>query len=144
LVYLFILLGLAVVIAPLLSAMPSKGQRRKAAVRDQARQYGLRVSVRPPPEIPPRFRFATDTELVCYEKLLSKTLQLAGREVRFVRIGGVWQSILDEPTTPDWVLQLPDGVLVAELFERNVSIFWDERSGLEGLDQLNQAIESIG
>jgi len=75
---------------------------------------------------------------------LSKTLQLAGREVRFVRIGGVWQSILDEPTTPDWVLKLPDGVLVAELFERNVSIFWDERSGLEGLDQLNQAIESIG
>ena len=36
-VYVLIVLGFAVVIAPLMSAMPSKTQRAKAALRDQAR-----------------------------------------------------------------------------------------------------------
>ena len=43
-VYVLIVLGLAVVIAPLMSAMPSKSQRAKAALRDQARACNLRVS----------------------------------------------------------------------------------------------------
>ena len=43
-VYVLIVLGLAVVIAPLMSAMPSKSQRAKAALRDQARTCNLRVS----------------------------------------------------------------------------------------------------
>ena len=143
LVYLFIVLGLAVVIAPLMSAMPSKGQRRKAAVRDQARHYGLHVSIRPPPEIPPRFQFAADAELVCYQKLLPKALQCADRAHRYVYVGGQWQSIFDEEHPPDWVKKLPDGAVLAELSERNASIFWDERNGLEGLDRLHQAIEFI-
>ena len=48
------MLGLAVVIAPLMSAMPSKSQRAKAALRDQARACNLRVSLRPLPPIPAR------------------------------------------------------------------------------------------
>ena len=48
-VYVLIALGLAVVISPLISAMPTKAQRRKAAVRDQARALGLRVTLRPVP-----------------------------------------------------------------------------------------------
>lgn len=123
--------------------MPSKGQRRKAALRDQARQYGLGVIIRPAPEIPPRFKFFPDVELVCYQRLLPKTLQSAGRQFRYVRISGDWQSIFDDLPAPDWVNRLPDGAQVAELSERYVSIFWDERAGLEDLDQLNQAIEFI-
>lgn len=142
-VYLLILLGLAVVIAPLMSAMPSKGQRRKAAIRDEARQHGLRVSIRPPPEIPPRFRFFPDTELVCYERLLPKALQVTGRQFRYVRIQADWQSVFDDFTPPDWIQRLPGGAQVVELSERNVSIFWDERGGPEALAQIAQAIEFI-
>ena len=142
-VYLIILLGLAVVIAPLMSAMPSKGQRRKAAIRDQARQYGLRVSLRPPPEIPSRFEFSCEAELVCYERLLAKAMQAPGRQCRYVRIQGDWQSIFDDRSVPDWVTGLPGGAVVAELSERNASIFWDERGGVEALDQIHQAIELI-
>jgi hypothetical protein len=40
-VYVLIALGLAVVIGPLISAMPSKAQRRVAAVRDRAKELGL-------------------------------------------------------------------------------------------------------
>ena len=142
-VYFFILLGLAVVIAPLLSAMPSKGQRRKAALRDEARHCGLRVSIRPPPDIPPRFRFVPDVELVCYERMLPKALEAMGGQCRYVRLDGAWQSIFDDQPPPGWVHQLPEGALVAELSERNVSIFWDERGGLEDLATLHQAIELL-
>jgi len=142
-VYLLILLGLAVVIAPLMSAMPSKVQRQKAAIRDQARQHGLRVSIRPPPDIPPRFRFVPDSELVCYERMLPKSLQATGRRCCYVRLDGVWQSIFDDLTPPDWVTRLPQGALVAELSERNVSIFWDERGGPDDLSRLHQAIDLI-
>ena len=69
-VYVLIVLGLAVVIAPLMSAMPSKSQRARAALRDQARACNLRVSLRPLPPIPPRFRFESDDEFACYEKRL--------------------------------------------------------------------------
>ena len=142
-VYFFILLGLAVVIAPLLSARPSKGQRRKAALRDEARQYGLRVSIRHPPDIPPRFRFAPADELVCYERMLPKVLQAAGRQCRYVRLDNEWRSIFDDLPPPDWVRRLPEGAVVAELSERNASIFWDERGALEDLATLHQAIELI-
>lgn len=142
-VYLLILLGLAVVVAPLLSAMPSKGQRRKAALRDAARQYGLRVSIRPPPDIPPRFRFAPDAELVCYERMLPNGLQAPGRQCRYVRLDNEWRSIFDDLPAPDWVHRLPEGAVVAELTERNASIFWDERGALEDLATLHQAIELI-
>ena len=83
-VYVMIVLGLAVVIAPLMSAMPSKSQRAKAALRDQARTSNLRVSLRPLPPIPPRFRFASDDEFACYERRLSARLHVAGRDDRFV------------------------------------------------------------
>jgi len=142
-VYLLSLLGLAVVVAPLLSAMPSKGQRRKAALRDAARQYGLRVSIRPPPDIPPRFRFVPDGELVCYERMLPKGLQALGRQCRYVRLDNEWRSIFDDLPPPDWVRRLPEGAVVAELSERNASIFWDERGGLEDLATLHQAVELI-
>ena len=83
-VYVLIVLGLAVVIAPLMSAMPSKSQRAKAALRDQARTCNLRVSLRPLPPIPPRFRFASDDEFACYESRLSAPLHLARRDERFL------------------------------------------------------------
>ena len=76
-VYVLIVLGLAVVIAPLMSAMPSESQRAKAALRDQARACNLRVSLRPLPAIPPRFRFASDDEFACYERRLSADNRLS-------------------------------------------------------------------
>ena len=85
-VYVLIVLGLAVVIAPLMSAMPSKSQRAKAALRDQARACNLRVSLRPLPPIPARFRFESDDEFACYERRLSPHLHSTGRDERFVSV----------------------------------------------------------
>ena len=142
-VYVLIVLGLAVVIAPLMSAMPSKSQRAKAALRDQARACNLRVSLRPLPPIPPRFRFASDDEFACYESRLSAHLRLAGRDERFVSIDGEWSPTTGVSTAPKWLSALPSGVAFVELSEQTVSIFWNEKEGVEGLHTLSQAIDSI-
>ena len=142
-VYVLIVLGFAVVIAPLMSAMPSKSQRSKAALRDQARACNLRVSLRPLPAIPPRFRFASDDEFACYGRRLSRPLHVAGRDERFVSIDGEWSSTTGVSTAPKWLSALPSGVAFVELSEQTVSIFWNEKEGVEGLHTLSQAIDSI-
>jgi hypothetical protein len=142
-VYVLIVLGLAVVIAPLMSAMPSKSQRAKAALRDQARACNLRVSLRPLPPIPARFRFASDDEFACYESRLSLHLHLAGRDERFVSVDGEWSPTMGVSNAPEWLSALPSGAAFVELSEQTVSIFWNEKEGLDGLNTLSQAIDSI-
>ena len=142
-VYVLIVLGLAVVIAPLMSAMPSKSQRAKAALRDQARAFNLRVSLRPLPPIPARFRFELDDEFACYERRLSPHLQLTGRDERFVSVDGEWSPTKGVSPVPQWLSALPSGAAFVELSEQTVSIFWNEKEGPDGLHTLSQAIDSI-
>ena len=142
-VYALIVLGLAVVIAPLMSAMPSKSQRAKAALRDQARACNLRVSLRPLPPIPARFRFELDDEFACYERRLSPHLQLTGRDERFVSVDGEWSPTKGVSPVPQWLSALPSGAAFVELAEQTVSIFWNEKEGPYGLHTLSQAIDSI-
>jgi len=141
LVYALIFLGLAVAIAPLVSVMPSKAQRRKAALRDRARELGLRVSLRPLPDVPPRFRFVPEGELVSYERLLPKSLHQSARCLRYVKCGGEWLPISRETEPPDWLALLPDSVALVELSEAAISIFWDENGAIEDLEYISQAIE---
>ena len=142
-VYVLIVLGLAVVIAPLMSAMPSKSQRAKAALRDQARACNLRVSLRPLPPIPARFRFELDDEFACYERRLSPHLQLTGRDERFVSVDGEWSPTKGVSPVPQWLSALPSGAAFVELSEQTVSIFWNENEGPDGLHTLSQAIDYI-
>ena len=142
-VYVMIVLGLAVVIAPLMSTMPSKSQRAKAALRDQARACNLRVSLRPLPPIPARFRFESDDEFACYQRQLSAHLHLTGRDERFVSMDGKWYPTKGASPVPKWLSALPSGAAFVELSEQTVSIFWNEKEGLDGLHTLSQAIDCI-
>ena len=142
-VYALILLGLAVVIAPLMSAMPSKSQRAKAALRDQARACNLRVSLRPLPTIPARFRFESDDEFACYERRLPPHLHQAGRDKRFVSVDDEWSPTSGVSPAPGWLSALPSGAAFVELSEQTVSIFWNEKEGPDGLHILSQVIDYI-
>ena len=142
-VYVLIVLGLAVVIAPLMSAMPSKSQRAKAALRDQARACNLRVSLRPLPTIPARFRFESDDEFVCYERRLPPHLHQAGRDKRFVSVDDEWSPTSGVSPAPGWLSALPSGAAFVELSEQTVSIFWNEKEGPDGLHILSQVIDYI-
>ena len=142
-VYVLIFLGLAVVIAPLVSAMPTKSQRRKAALRDHARSYELRVSLRPLPAIPARFRCEPEGELACYEHRLASGLQVPNRRDEFVRTQGDWFPTVGVVHAPSWLAELPEGALYVEWLEKTVSIFWDEKEDLDGLIKIKQAIDLI-
>ena len=142
-VYVLIVLGLAVVIAPLMSAMPSKSQRAKAALRDQARACNLRVSLRPLPSIPARFRFESDDEFACYERRLPAHLHQAGRDKRFVSVDDEWSPTSGVSPAPGWLSALPSGAAFVELSEQTVSIFWNEKEGPDGLQILSQVIDYI-
>ena len=142
-VYVLIVLALAVVIAPLMSAMPSKSQRAKAALRDQARACNLRVSLRPLPTIPARFRFESDDEFACYERRLPPHLHQAGRDKRFVSVDDEWSPTSGVSPAPGWLSALPSGAAFVELSEQTVSIFWNEKEGPDGLHILSQVIDYI-
>ena len=141
-VYVLIALGLAVVIAPLISAMPSKAQRRVAAVRDRAKDLGLRVSLRPVPAVPARFRFEPERDLACYQQVQSRAKSELGEQRAYVFADGHWQPTQGASTAPAWLMILPLGASLVEVSDRYLSIFWDEREGLEGLELIRQAIDS--
>ena len=141
-VYVLIALGLAVVIAPLISAMPSKAQRRVAAVRDRAKDLGLRVSLRPVPAVPARFRFEPERDLACYQQVQSRAKSELGEQRAYVFSDGPWQPTQGASIAPAWLTILPLGASLVEVSDRYLSIFWDEREGLEGLEMIRQAIDS--
>jgi hypothetical protein len=141
-VYVLIALGLAVVIAPLISAMPSKAQRRVAAVRDRAKDLGLRVSLRPVPAVPARFRFEPERDLACYQQVQSRAKSELSEQRAYVFSDGHWQPTQGASIAPAWLTILPLGASLVEVSDRYLSIFWDEREGLEGLEMIRQAIDS--
>ena len=140
-VYLLILLGLAVVVSPLMSAMPSKAQRAKAALRDQARAHDLRVSLRPLPAVPARFRFEPEDELACYERRVPASGQNFGGETHYLCVDGQWWPTTGVEDAPGWLHYLPLGAAYVECRDESVCIFWDEKAGPEGLAKISQAIE---
>ena len=141
-VYVLIALGLAVVIAPLISAMPSKAQRRTAEVRDRAKELGLRVTLRPGPAVPARFRFAPERDLACYQQVHSQGKSALGEQRAYVLADGHWQPTQGASATPAWLSVLPPGAPLVEVSDRYISIFWDETEGLEGLESIRRAIDS--
>ena len=142
-VYLLILLGLAVVVAPLVSAMPSKAQRAKAALRDQAGVHDLRVRLRPIPVVPARFRFEPEGELACYERRFPVSNQKSAGEAHYLCIDGQWLPTTGVEDAPDWLHYLPLGAAYVECRDESISIFWDEKAGSQGLAKICQAIDSI-
>ena len=140
-VYLLILLGLAVVVAPLMSAMPSKAQRAKAELRDLARAHDLRVSLRPLPAVPARFRFEPEDELACYERRFPVSQQKSGGEAHYLCVDGQWWPTTGVEDAPGWLQFLPLGAAYVECRNESVSIFWDEKAGPEGLAKISQAID---
>ena len=72
-----------------------------------------------------------------------RRLHVAGRDDRFVSIDGEWSPTTGVSTAPEWLSALPSGAAFVELSEQTVSIFWNEKEGVEGLHTLSQAIDSI-
>ncbi|GIS02450.1 MAG: hypothetical protein CM15mP103_10010 [Gammaproteobacteria bacterium] len=109
-----------------MSAMPSKSQRAKAALRDQARACNLRVSCARS-AIPPRFRFASDDEFACYED---------GFDAVFTWLAGMSASSRSMVSGPhDRAYHGPNGcrlcprVCLCRVFRTDLEYFLNEKEG---------------
>jgi hypothetical protein len=111
-------------------------------VRDRAKALGLRVTLRPVPAVPARFRFEPDRDLACYQQVQSQGKLTLGEQRAYVWADGHWQPTQGASATPAWLTSLPPGAPLVEVSDRYISIFWDEREGLEGLETIRQAIDS--
>ena len=64
----WVLLIIAVAVAPLMSALPSEAQRYEAKIRAHAMEQGITIKLGQTPEIPARFRLPADLSLVAYRR----------------------------------------------------------------------------
>lgn len=141
--YLIIILIIAVAIAPLASALPSKAQRREARLRSYASSLGLIIKLEPIPDIPARFRFSPSPNLVAYR------LRNAGAEdelqgkLLLLKIEGQW---IDASTESAVILPMDDGPSGGEIAIVNrgvATVFWNERGGDADVDCVHRLLKDL-
>ena len=104
--YLIIILIIAVAIAPLASALPSKAQRREAQLRSYASSIGLTIKLEPIPDIPARFRFSPSPNLVAYRLRDASGEDRVQDKLLLLREGEQW---IDTSTESTVTLPMDDG-----------------------------------
>ena len=140
--YLIIILIIAVAIAPLASALPSKAQRREAQLRSYASSIGLTIKLEPIPDIPARFRFSPSPNLVAYRLRDVSGEDRVQDKLLLLREGEQWIDTLTESA-----LKLPnDGLLVGEVAVLNrgvTTVFWNEKGDETDVDRLHQLLRDL-
>ncbi len=140
--YFWMVLGLAVVVAPLWAVVPSKRQRFLARLRDQALSMGLHISETPLPKIPPRLQRADDRPLVAYWWRLSREQGRGVTAELIVRTREGWEteSGNDAPLVLE---QLPCGVDVVTVAADRIVCYWDERGMEMDLSSIKSVLLSL-
>ena len=141
--YLIIIFIVAVAIAPLASALPSRAQRREAHLRSYASSLGLTIKFEPAPDVPARFRFEPSPHLVAYRLRDANVEKDARKELLLINVGGQWIDSFTES-----VVQLSghDGPTGAELATVNrgvATVFWNERGDDDDVDRLHQLLKDL-
>jgi len=139
----WILLIIAVAVAPLMSALPSEAQRYEAKVRAYAMGKAISVKLGVTPEIPARFRMPAELSLVAYRRRRPKRDPLFETSHLAVKSMGVWVSVPSERPLIEGFLSLPDGVWILELGVDYVSVFWDEKGDTEAVDEVITALDNL-
>lgn len=130
----WILVIVAVAVAPLISALPNQSQRYEAKIRAHAIQSGVTIKLEPPPEIPPRFRIDRDTALVAYRLRHAKADDRDRNSETAVRVGDVWLTLPNEGVLSGYISELPAGAHIVTLSKHDVTIFWDERGDIDAVN----------
>jgi hypothetical protein len=85
----------------------------------------------------------SDLSLVAYRRRrVDRHLSFDHPQVA-VKSLGVWCSVPLEKSVSGSVLSLPEGAQIVELSEDYVSIFWDEKGGVEAVDSVITVIDSL-
>ena len=141
--YLIIILIIAVAVAPLASALPSKAQRREAQLRAYASSLGLSIKLDPIPDIPARFRFSPSPNLVAYRLRDASVRDGLEEQLLLLRVEGQWIDICTESPVK---LLVDDGPLGAEIASVNrgvATVFWNERGDEADVNRLHQLLRDL-
>lgn len=139
----WILVIVAVAVAPLVSALPSEAQRYEARIREHAMRLGLVVKLERPPEVPARFRVKRESDFVMYRLRRTQPDPSIGASSLAVRVETTWVSVPLEKDLTDQMPALPSGVHVVELSEFSVGLYWDEKGDTEAVDLVAKALSSL-
>lgn len=139
----WILVIIAVAVAPLVSALPSESQRYEAKIRAHAMDQGITVKLGVTPIIPPRFRMPEDLSLIAYRRRRLKRDQRFDEAHLAAKSQGVWVSVTTEKPLSEPFSSLPDGAWIAELGVDYVSIFWDEKGDIDAVDAVIAVLASL-
>jgi len=140
---LWILLIIAVAIAPLMSALPSESQRYEAKVRAHAMDQGVIVKLESLPDVPARFRLPSNVSLVAYRRRRPKRDPRFEQPLLAVKAQGDWLSVPEGKSLTGGLLSLPEGAYIAELGVDYVSVFWDEKGDVAAVDRVNSALAGL-
>ena len=139
----WIILIIAVAVAPLVSVLPSEAQRYEAKIRAYAMEQGITIKLGQTPEIPARFRLPADLSLVAYRRRRPKRDERFDESRLAVKSLGNWVSVPLEKPVSEVFLSLPDGAWIAELGVDYVSVFWDEKGDIDAVDAVIATLEHL-
>lgn len=140
--YIIVILALGLILGPLVAAMPRPRAREIAGLRERARSLGLRVSLREPPDIPPRFGFQPPEHLACYSLARARDQGEVQPRGLFVRTDDGWQTREVGGSIPALTAEFPDGVVIVAAGWDEVQAFWDERGGEAALDAIHRSLRA--
>lgn len=141
--FFWILVIIAVALAPLVSALPSEAQRYEARIREHAMQSGLLIKLETPPPVPARFRVSPEGNLVAYRLRRPKPEPAFTERVLAVKSGSTWVSVPLEKDLTGIMPAVPSGAHIAELAEFAVTLYWDEKGDKEAVDCVIDALRSL-
>lgn len=142
-VYLIVILAIGLVLGPLMAAMPTKRQREVASLRERASAQGLRVSLKSPPEIPPRFKFSCDIPLTIYSGMIPKARKSSVQQGLYVHTSEGWQAKAVGEQAPALLAELPVSAPIVFIGWDEVQVFWSERGGEPELDRIISVIHGL-
>ncbi len=148
--YLFIFLGLAMVIAPLMAFKPSKTVKRQMAFRERAIALGLQVKVA---DLPQSHRDKVRREAieqgVVYRLPFIRRQSLAhiNRQCCVNTEQGLeWSGQVEDVVKVLFEAQfqqLTEDTVALELSSVGVGVYWREQGTIERVEQLHQVLDSL-
>lgn len=161
LTYFFIALVVALIVAPIVSIIPSKHQRALSQIRQMARAAGLRVDlvkVEDPDPDPDRYISGTGRPLARELSVAAwrlprprprdwRSMPLVEWEI--VRVGGEWRWIGDPPTPDGFasyvaeeLITMPSGIVKVEEKSYQLTVYWHEHADQISADLVIRFLKS--
>lgn len=143
--YLLIIFIIAVALAPLRHAIPSRRQRRIARMREYAAVHGLFVEFRQLPGAARGDKSRAELprgDIIYYGKRLPPQRGDGGRRGSWAQENHDWRALHGSGPLPEALAQSPGDILAASVDENSCGIYWQETGDEAAVEQIREAIEA--